>query len=132
MPLPSLTSINKLQVMQNAVLRTNTGYMQDTNIQHMHDDTLALTIYKHLQHYFSQYKQKTQHPSHPFAQIYNILQQSKPKNTIFNNGRYTTNIPTDIETNMLHIYISISSLAISSSGDTSPPHSSQPYPNQNK
>ena len=33
------TSINNLQVMQNAALRTAIGWTQDTNIQHMHDDT---------------------------------------------------------------------------------------------
>ena len=31
----SSTSINKLQVMQNAALRTATGCTQDTNIQHL-------------------------------------------------------------------------------------------------
>ena len=35
-PLASSTSINKLQVIQNAVLWTATGYTQDTNIQHLH------------------------------------------------------------------------------------------------
>ena len=37
-PLASSTSINKLQVMQNAALRTATGCTQDTNIQHLHDE----------------------------------------------------------------------------------------------
>ena len=36
--LASSTSINKLQVMQNAPLRTATGCTQDTNIQHLHDE----------------------------------------------------------------------------------------------
>ena len=40
LPLASLTSINKLQVMQNAALRTATGCTQDINIQHLHDETL--------------------------------------------------------------------------------------------
>ena len=40
--LASSTSINKLQVMQNAALRTATGCTQDTNIQHMHYETLIL------------------------------------------------------------------------------------------
>ena len=40
LPLASSTSINKLQVMQNAALRTATGCTQDTNIQHLHDETL--------------------------------------------------------------------------------------------
>ena len=35
------TSINKLQVMQDAALRTATGCTQDTNI-HLHDETLIL------------------------------------------------------------------------------------------
>ena len=64
-PIASSTSINKLQVMQNAALRTATGCTQDTNIQHLHDETLTFPIHEHLQLHASQYKQKTQHPSHP-------------------------------------------------------------------
>ena len=64
-PIASSTSINKLQVMQNAALRSATGYTQDTNIQHLHDETLTLPIHEHQQLHTSQYKQKTQHPSHP-------------------------------------------------------------------
>ena len=109
-PLASSASINKLQVMQNTALRTATGCTQDTNIQHLHDETLILPIHEHLQLHASQYKQKTQHP--PLTQTYNILQHSKAKNTIFSNGRYTTNIPTDphtisttaVKTNMHHIH----------------------------
>ena len=41
-PLASSNSINKLQVMQNAALRTATGCTQDTNIQHLHDETLGM------------------------------------------------------------------------------------------
>ena len=48
-PLASSTSINKLQVMQNAALRTATGCTQDTNIQHLHDETLTLPMHEHLQ-----------------------------------------------------------------------------------
>ena len=54
-----------LQVMQNAALRTATGCTQDTNTQHLHDETLSLPIHEHLQLHASHYKQKTQHPSHP-------------------------------------------------------------------
>ena len=64
-PLASSTSINKLQVMQNAALRTATACTQYTNIQHLHDETLTHPIHEHLQLHASQYKQKTQHPSHP-------------------------------------------------------------------
>ena len=64
-PLASSTSINKLQVMQNAALRTATGCIQDTNIQHLHDETLTLPIHEHPHLHISQYKHKTQRPSHP-------------------------------------------------------------------
>ena len=56
-PLASSTSINKLQVMQNAALGAAIGCTKDTKIQHLHDETLILPIHEHLQ--------KTQHPSHP-------------------------------------------------------------------
>ena len=45
----SPTSINKLQVIQNAALRACTGCTHDTNIQHLHDETNILPIQKHLQ-----------------------------------------------------------------------------------
>ena len=48
-PLASSTSINKLQVMQNAALRTATGCTHDTIIQHLYDETLTLPIHEHLQ-----------------------------------------------------------------------------------
>ena len=47
LPLASSTSINKLQVMQNAAFRIATGCTQDTNIQHLHDETLTLPIHEH-------------------------------------------------------------------------------------
>ena len=93
-PLASSASIEKLKVMQNAALRTDTGCTQDTNIQHLHDETLT---------------SHTRAPTAPrltiltdnttfltsLTQTYNILQHSKAeKITIFNNGRCTANIPT--------------------------------------
>ena len=98
-PLASSASINKLQVMQNAALRTATGYTQDTNKQHLHDDTLIFPIHEHLQLHASQYKQKTQHPSHPLHKHTTYFNTPRlTKSPIFNNGRYTTNIPTDLHT----------------------------------
>ena len=64
-PLAYSTSINKLQVMQNSTLRTATGCTQDTTIQHVHDETLILSIHEYIQLHASQYKQKTQHPYNP-------------------------------------------------------------------
>ena len=138
-PLASSTRIIKLQVMQNAVLRTATGCTQDTNIQHLHDETLTLPIHEHLQLHASQYKQKTQHPSHPLHKHTTYFNTPRLKNTIFNNGRNTTNIPTDphtvtttyIKTNVRHIHTSIVSRHLATRGNnkilrTPPPHISSP------
>ena len=137
-PIASSTSINKLQVMQNAALRTATGCIQDTNIQHLHYKILTLPIHEHLKLHASQYKQKTQHPSHPLHKHTTYFNTPRLKNpTIFNNGRYTTNIPTDphtvtttdIKTNMRHIHTSIVSMHLATRGNnkilrTPPPHTS--------
>ena len=111
-PLVSLTNINKLQVMQNAALRTATGCTQDTNIQHLHDEALILPIHEYLHVHASQYKQKTHHPSHPLHKHTTYFNTPRFQNTtIFNNSRYTTNIPTvtttDIKTNLRHRHTSI-------------------------
>ena len=71
-PQPALTNFKSC--------RTATGCTQHTNIKHLHDETCTLTIHEHLQLHTSQYKQKTQHPSHP---LHNILQQPKAKNPLF-------------------------------------------------
>ena len=76
-PLSPSTSFNKLQVMQNAALRNATGYTQDTNIQHLHEETLILPIHEHLLHHPSQYKQKTQHPSYPIHKHTTTLKGKK-------------------------------------------------------
>ena len=81
-PLASLTSINKLQIMRNAALLTATGCTQDTNTQHLHDETLP--IYKHLQLHASQYKQKTHYPSHPLHTHRTYFNIPRLK-TLFNN-----------------------------------------------
>ena len=126
--------INKLQVMQNAASRTATGCTQD--IQHLHDETLTLPIHEHLQLHTSQYKQKTQHPSHPLHKHTTYINTPRLKKpTIFNNGHYTTSIPTDphtvtttdIKTNMCHIHTSIVSRHLATRGNntilrTPPPH----------
>ena len=82
-PIASSTSINKLQVMQNAALRTATGCTQDTNIQKLHDETLTLPIHEHLQLHASQYKQKTQHPSHPLHKHTTYFNTPRLKKTLF-------------------------------------------------
>ena len=86
----------------------------------------------------------TPHNTNRKHNIHHILHKHTPyfntpslKNNIFNNGRYTTNIPTDphtitttdIKTNMRHIHTSIVSRHLATRGNnkilrTPPPHTS--------
>ena len=98
--------------MQNAALRTATGCTQYTNI-HLHDETLTLPIYEHLQLHASQYKQKTQQSLHKHTTYFNIPRLKK--STIFNNGCYTTNISIVTATGIKQtgvIYTHLASLGI--------------------
>ena len=107
-------------------------HVMHTNIQHLHDETL---IHDHLQLHASQYKQKTQHPSHSVHKHTTYFTTPRLKNTICNNDRYTTNISTDphtvtttdIKTNMRHMHTSIVSMHLATRGNnkilrTPPPH----------
>ena len=115
--------MEKLQVMQNAALRTATGCTQDINIQHLHDETLILYIHEHLQLHASQTNITTSLTSP--TQTHYILQHYKVKDTILNNSRYTTYISTDpntitttdIKTNMRHIHTSIDSRHLATRGN---------------
>ena len=64
----------------------------------MHDETLTLPIHEHLQLHASQFKQKIQHPLHPLHKHTTYFNTPRLKPTIFTNGRFTTNIPTDPHT----------------------------------
>ena len=117
-PFASSTSINKLQVMENAALKTATRCTQDTNIQDLHHETLALPIHEHL-HTAPRLTIQTENTTSitSLTQTNNILQHSKAKKHI----HYTINIPThtvtttDIKTNMHHIHTFIVSRHISGS-----------------
>ena len=80
-------------------------------------------------------QKKTQQPSHPLHKRTTYFNTPRLKNTIFNNGCYTTNIPTDphtitttdIKTNVRHIHTSIDSRHPATRGNnkilrTPPPH----------
>ena len=64
-------------------------------------------------------------PIHEHLQTYNIIKHFKAKNTIFNNGPYTINIPTDphtvtttdIQINMRHTHTSIVSRHLATRGN---------------
>ena len=114
------------QVMQNAALRTATGCTQDTNIQHLHDETLTLPIHEHLQLHASQYKQKTQHTSHPLHKHTTYFNTPRLKKTLFLTTAATqhtfpqtshTVTTTDIKTNMRHIHTSIVSRHLATRGN---------------
>ena len=130
-PIAYSTSINKLQVMQNAALRSATGCNKTQTY------IICMTKHSHLQLHASQYKQKTQHQAHPLHKHTTYFNTSRLKNTIFTNGRYTTHIPTDphtvtttdIKTTMRHIHTSIVSRHLATRGNykilrTPPPHTS--------
>ena len=142
--LTSSTSINKLQIMQNAALITATGCTQDTNIQ------ICMTkrsYFPYTSTYSSTIQTENTTSITPLTQTHNILQHSKLKNTIFYNSRYTTNIPTYPYTvsttykqiNMCHIHKSIVSMHLatrdnnkilhnSTTRDITPPHPAPRYP----
>ena len=154
--LSSSTSINKPQVMQNAALRTATECTQDTNIHvcMKHSYFLYTSTYSSTHHNTN----KKHNIHHTPYTTYNLLQHSKAKKTIFNNGHYTTNIPTDphtntitdIKTNMYHNIHLLSpgiqpqeavtkycadlhhTLAALKIYFPSPPHSLHPCPTQHK
>ena len=73
---------SKLQVMQNPELRTATGCTQDTNIQHMHDEHSHFSYTSTLQLLTSQYKQKTQHTSHPLDKHKTYFNTPKLKHSL--------------------------------------------------
>ena len=125
-PRPALTN-DKSSIMQHWELpqdahKTQTSAWRNTLTSHTRAPTAPhVTI-----------QTKTQHP-------YTNIQHNTPrlKNTIFNNGRYTPNIPTnphtittrDIKTNMRHIHTSIVSRHLATRGNnkimrTHPPHTS--------
>ena len=113
-PLVSLASINKLLVMQNAALRTAPRCTQDTYIN------ICMTKHSHFPYTSThKYKQKTQRPLYPLDKHATYFNTPRLKNRIFNNGRYTTNIPTDPHivtrtdiTQTCDIYIHLLSLGI--------------------
>ena len=138
MPLPYgrllNSSMNKLQVIQNAALRTATGCTQDTHIQHLHDEPLILPIHKHLQLQTSQYKQKSQHQSHPLhkhtsyfntPRLKHYLQQWPLHNKHFHRPHRVTT--TDIKNKHANIHTSIVSRHQATRGNNKilrppPPH----------
>ena len=134
--LASSTSINKLQVMQNAALRTVTGAhkTQTCNIcMTKHSHFPYTSTYSSMPHNTN--RKHNIHHIHYTNTDTTYFNTPRLKNTIFNNGRYKTNIPTDphtvtttdIKTHMRHIQTSIVSMHLVTRGNikilrTPPPH----------
>ena len=99
-PIISFTSLNKLQKIQNAALRTITGCTIDTNTQHLHSETKILPLQNHLKLHASQLTQKASHPTHPLHPL--TTQEAHPRykkqSTFNNNINYTLNIPSSTKT----------------------------------
>ena len=108
---------------------TATGCTQDTDIHHLHDETLTLPIHEHLQLHVSQYKQKTQHPSHPLHKYTTYFNTPRLKHYLQQRPLHT-NIPTDLHTitttDMCHMHTSIVSMHLATRGNNkilrTPPH----------
>ena len=96
------TNTNKLQSVLNTALLITTGCMQDTSIQHLHEQTSILPIKQHLALHASQLRQKAQHTEHTLHQLTLQPHQSRNmKQTIFHNTNYTTNRDTIPDTTTL-------------------------------
>ena len=98
-PIISSTSLNRLQKIQNAALRTITGCTLDTNTQHLHSKTKILPLQNHLKLHASQLTQKASHPTHPLYPFTTQEAHSKYKkqSTFNNNINYTLNIPSSTQ-----------------------------------
>ena len=65
------TNTNKLQTIQNTALRIATGCTRDTNINHIHQETLTLPLKNHCQLHASNLKQKSASTAHPLNKLAN-------------------------------------------------------------
>ena len=115
-PIASSASIGKLQVMQGAALGAAAGCTRDA--------TYGICMTRHSRPHARApaaprltVQAENTHPSHPLHRHTTYFNTPRLKErTVFDNGRYTTNIPhhrphtvttTDIKTNMRHIHTSI-------------------------
>ena len=131
---PTLDNICMGQPASHAEQSIEDCHRLHTRHKHMHDETLTLPIHENLQLYATQFKQKTQHPSHALHKYTTYFNNSR-QNTIFQSAHHTTNISidphtvttTDIKTNIIYIHTSIVSGNLATRGHnkilrTPPPH----------
>jgi hypothetical protein len=88
-PLISTTNLNNLQTIQNSALRIATGCTADTNITHLHQETLELPLKEHLFLHANQLKTKALLPDHPLNNLHqHPTPPRKQKLTLFQNETY--------------------------------------------
>ena len=82
--------MKELQTLQNTALRIATGCTADTDIPHLHQETLVLPLATHLKLHASQLKEKTKLPFHP---LHPLRTQPEPprimKKTYFSENNAT-------------------------------------------
>ena len=108
-----------INIVKHATHKTNRSINRGT--QNIQGINITLTASQRASQEAIKYKQKTQHPSHPLQKHATYFNTPMLKTTIFNNGCYTTNIPTDsytvtttdIKTNMRRIHTYIVSMHLS-------------------
>ena len=107
--------------MQHAASRTATWCTQDTNIQHLHDETLTLSIHEHLQLHVSQYSSHVLHKHTTYFNTPSLMLHNKHSH-ISPHCHYNSH-----KANMCHIHTSIVSRYLATRGNskimrTPPPH----------
>ena len=114
-PLASSTSINKLQGMYNAALRTVTGCTQDTYIQQLHDETLILHIHTASRITIQTKPLIPSHPLHKYTTYFNTsrLKHYLQQRPLHNKHSHTPHTFTTTDTKQTCvIYIHLLSLGI--------------------
>ena len=124
---------DKLKTIQNTALRIATGCVADTNTHHLHHETKVLPIDLHLNLHASNYRQKTNLPTHPNHNLNGIPTPNRNmKTTIFHKAAKLITKPKTNHTTPDQITTNIKAnhtLAVKNYHKSLPPHklTNQPF-----
>jgi len=92
-PIIADTNMQKLQTIQNTALRIATGCTADTNVNHLHQETLTLPLKNHCQLHASNLKQKAASVTHPLNKLMTqpALEKPRKNNKIMKESLFQTN-----------------------------------------
>jgi hypothetical protein len=76
-PAVAKSNLDRLQVAQNGCLRTATGCVKSTQVQHLHDETKVLPIRDHLNMIGTQFIAKIYNPAHPNHNLTSLPRRSR-------------------------------------------------------